>query len=159
MGYIENNLGKSESVVKKADRNGLFLVGAWIIGILFCWLLLIPFIKAIVKTVQFNHTELTLTNKRLVGKVGVINTNVMDSPLNKIQNVVVSQTFGGKMFNYSTITVTTAAGSYNFDAIKDGNAFKNRITAQIDQYEEDRIKQQASEMAKSMAEVMNANKN
>ena len=32
------------------------------------------------------------------------------------------------------------------------------ITAQIDRYEEDRIKQQANETAKSMAGVLNANK-
>ena len=32
------------------------------------------------------------------------------------------------------------------------------VTAQIDQYEEDRIKQQADEMAKSMAGVLNAGK-
>ena len=66
--------------------------------------------------------------------------------------------FGGKIFNYSLITVATASGSYKFDAIKNGNAFKNMITAQIDRYEEDRIKQQANETAKSMAGVLNANK-
>lgn len=158
MGYIENNLGKNEAVVKIAERNGLFLLWTWIKGILFFWLLLIPLIKAIIKTVQFTHTELALTNKRLVGKVGVVNTDAMDSPLNKIQNVAVTQTLGGKIFNYSLITVTTAAGSYKFGAIKNGNAFKNMITSQVDQFEEDRVKQQANEMAKSMAGVLNANK-
>lgn len=158
MGYTEKNLSKNEVVVKVAERNGLFLLGTWIKGVLFCWLLLIPLIKAIIKTIQFTHVELALTNKRLIGKIGVLNTDAMDSPLNKIQNVAVTQTFGGKIFNYSLITVATASGSYNFDAIKNGNAFKNMITAQIDRYEEDRIKQQANETAKSMAGVLNANK-
>ncbi len=158
MGYTEKNLSKNEVVVKVAERNGLFLLGTWIKGVLFCWLLLIPLIKAIIKTIQFTHVELALTNKRLIGKIGVLNTDAMDSPLNKIQNVAVTQTFGGKIFNYSLITVATASGSYKFDAIKNGNAFKNMITAQIDRYEEDRIKQQANETAKSMAGVLNANK-
>ena len=82
----------------------------------------------------------------------------MDSMLNKVQNVKVTQSFGGKIFNYSDIIVTTAAGSYKFGAIKNGNQFKNMVTAQIDQFEEDRIKQQADEMAKSMAGVLNAGK-
>ena len=33
--YVENNLGKNETIVKKADRNGLFLLSAWLKGILF----------------------------------------------------------------------------------------------------------------------------
>ena len=40
--YVENNLGKGETIVKKAELNPAALVGAWIFGILFCWLLLIP---------------------------------------------------------------------------------------------------------------------
>lgn len=158
MGYAENNLGKNEKIIKVADRNGLFLLSAWITGILFCWLFLIPFFKAIIKTVQFNNIELALTNKRLIGKTSVVNTEAMDSMLNKVQNVKVTQSLGGKIFNYSDIVVTTAAGSYKFSAVKNGNQFKNMVTAQIDQFEEDRIKQQADEMAKSMAGVLNAGK-
>lgn len=156
MGYAENNLGKNEKIIKVADRNWLFLLTTWFKGILFCWLLLIPLIKAIIKTIQFYNIELALTNKRLIGKNGVVNTSAMDSPLNKIQNIKVTQSLWGKIFNFSKILVTTAAGSYYFEAIKNGNQFKNMVTAQIDQYEEDRIKQQADEMAKSMAGVLNA---
>lgn len=159
MAYVENNLTKNEVIVKKADRNGLFLLGVWIKGILFCWLLLIPLIKAIIKTVQFNNVELAITNKRIVGKTGVVNTDALDAPLNKIQNVSVNQSFGGKIFNYSTVQINTAAGVWKFNAIKNGDKFKGMIMAQVDQYEEDRIKQQAAEMASAMAGVMNANNN
>lgn len=155
MAYVENNLTKNEVIVKKADRNGLFLLGVWIKGILFCWLLLIPLIKAIIKTVQFNNVELAITNKRIVGKTGVVNTDALDAPLNKIQNVSVNQTFGGKIFNYATIQINTAAGVYKFGAIKNGNQFKGMIMGQIEQYEEDRIKQQAAEMASAMAGALN----
>ncbi len=154
MSYVEKNLGKNEQIVKMADKNGLYLIGVWLKGILFCWLLLIPLIKAIIATVRFAKIELAITNKRIIGKVGVLNTNSLDSPLNKIQNVSEDQTFGGKIFNYSTITITTAAGSYKYSCIKRGAAFKNAIMAQIDQYEEDRIKQQAAEMAAAMSGAM-----
>lgn len=154
MGYVESNLGKNEKIIKKVDKNGLALVPTWLGGILFFWLLLIPLIKAIVKTVQFKHSELAVTNKRIMGKVGVVNTDALDAPLNKVQNVGVTQPFWGKIFNYSTITVSTAVNKYVFRFIKNGNQFKNIVVAQIDQYEEDRIKQQADEMAKSMAGVL-----
>jgi len=153
--YVENNLTKNETIVKKADVNGLYLIGVWVVGILFCWLLLIPLIKAIVKTVQFNNIELAITNKRIVGKVGVANTKALDAPLNKIQNVSVTQKLGGKMFNYGTVQIDTAAGKYYFPSIKNADAFKGMIMAQIDQYEEDRIAQQAQQMANAMAGVLN----
>lgn len=153
--YVENSLGKNETIVKKADRNGLFLVGAWIKGILLCWLLLIPTVKAIIATVRFNAVELACTTKRVVGKIGFANTKAMDAPLNKIQNMSVSQPFFGKIFNYGTVTITTAAGEFQFGAIKNAEAFKRIVMAQVDQFEEDRMKQQADQMAKAMAGAIN----
>lgn len=156
--YVENNLGKNETIIKKADLNGLFLLSKWIVGILFFWLLLIPTIKALVATVRFKNIELAITNKRLIGKVGVANTQALDAPLNKIQNVSVSQGFWGKIFNFGTVRIDTAAGKFEFGAIKNADAFKGMIMAQIDQYEEDRVKQQAAEMANAMSAALNANK-
>lgn len=155
MSYVEKNLSKNEVIVKMADRNALFLIGTWIKGILLCWLLFIPLIKAIAATIRFLKVELAITNKRVVGKVGVFNTKTLDAPLNKIQNVAENQKFFGKIFNYSTITISTAAGTFEFDCIKSGAKFKNMILAQVDQYEEDRIKQQANEMAQAMANAIN----
>lgn len=153
--YVENNLGRNEEIVKNAELNGLFLLGTWIKGILLFWLLFIPTIKALIATIKFMHIELAITNKRIVGKVGVLNTSALDAPLNKIQNVAVHQPFFGKIFNYGTVVIDTAAGKYTFEAIKRADAFKNMVLAQIDQYEEDRIKQQATEMANAMSAALN----
>ena len=155
MGYVENHLNRGEQVVKKADRNGLFLLAAWIKGILLCWLLLIPTIKAIIATVRFKHVELAVTNKRVVGKMGVANTDSLDSPLDKIQNVGVSQKMFGKIFNYGTVEIVTAAKKYDFGSINNAEAFKGMIMSQIDQFSEDKLKQQAQFMAQSMASVIN----
>ena len=153
--YVEQNLNRNEIIVKKADLNPAKLVWAWVGGILFFWLLFIPTIKAIIATVRFCHTELAITNKRIIGKVGVANTKSLDAPLNKIQNASVSSTLFGKIFNYSTVCITTAAGSYNFSGIKNGEAFKGMVMQQIDQAEEDRIKEQAAQMASAMSAVIN----
>lgn len=152
--YVDRSLGKNETVVNAAALNKLFLVGTWIKGILLCWLLLIPTIKAIVATVRFFHIELAITNKRVIGKIGVLNTKAMDAALNKIQNVSVTQPFWGKVFNFGTVQIDTAAGKFTFEAIKNADSFKNMVLAQIDQYEEDRVKQQAAEMASAMASAM-----
>ena len=148
--YVENNLGKNENVVKKAELNKLFLVGP-VLSMIF--IITIP--SAIIKIVNFFNIELAITNKRIIGKVGLFKTQVLDAPLNKIQSVKVTQNFWGKIFNHGIINISTAAGEYNFAGIKNADAFKRMIMAQIDQYEEDRVKQQAEEMAKSMASVLN----
>ena len=153
--YVEKNLGKNEAIVKKADLNGLFLVATWIKGILLCWLLLIPTVKAIIATVRFKNVELAVTTKRIIGKIGVASTQALDAPLNKVQNVAVAQPFFGKIFNYGTIQINTAAGEYLFGAIKNADAFKKVIMSQIDQFEEDRLKQQADQMAQAMAGAIN----
>ena len=154
--YVENNIGMNENIVQKAKLTKLFLVGTWIKGILLCWLLFIPVFKAIVATIRHFKTELGITNKRIIGKVGIINTKALDAPLNKIQNVSSEQKFWGKIFNYGTIKVNTAAGSYDFDGVSSPDEFKRSIMNQIEQYEQDRVKQQAAEMASAMAGALKA---
>ncbi len=155
--YVEQNLGRNENIVKKADLNGIALVGKWIFGILFFWLLFIPLIKAIAATVKFFNIELAITNKRVVGKVGVANTSALDAPLDKIQNASVNQKLFGKMFNYGTICIDTAAGKYIFPYVKNADAFKGTLMAQIDQAQEDKMQLQAEKMAAAMAGVINKN--
>ncbi len=155
--YVENNLTKNETIVKKADLNPLALVGSWIFGILFFWLLFIPLFKAIAATIRFNNIELAITNKRVVGKVGVFNTKALDAPLDKIQNVSVSQTLGGKIFNHGIVTVDTAAGKFTFGMIKNADAFKSQLMAQVDQFQEDKLQLQAEKMAAAMSGVINKN--
>ncbi len=152
--YVENQLGKEEQIVKKAVFSKLSLLGIWIKGILLCWLLLIPTIKAIIATIDLCSRALAVTNKRLVGKYGIVKTEAMDSPLNKVQNITVKSGLGGKIFNYGTVEITTAAKTYAFGFVKNPDGYKAAISAQIDQYEEDQAKRQAAEMAKAMAGVM-----
>ena len=132
----------------------LVLVAALPTGLL-CWLLLIPTIKAIAATIRFNKTQLAVTNKRIIGKVGVFNTKTLDAPLNKIQNTSSESKFFGKIFNFGTIKINTAAGAYDFYGIKNVEAFKGVIMSQIEEYEEQRMRDQASQMASAMASVIN----
>ncbi len=153
--YVENNLGRGETVIKKADLNPLALLGAWIAGVLFFWLLFIPTIKAIIATIQFFNMELAITNKRVVGKVGVLNTKSLDAPLDKVQNAGVQQTLFGKIFNYGTVTIDTAAGKFSFSFVKNGDAFKGQLMSQIDIFQEEKIQLQAEKMANAMAGAIN----
>ena len=152
--YVENNLNKNEQIILKAELNPIRLVLSWVGGILFFWLI-VPLFSAIKNTILHVNTELAITNKRIIGKVGFANSSSLDAPLNKIQNVSAATTLFGKIFNYGVITITTAAGQFRFAGIKKVDALKGVVMNQIDQYEEDRIKQQAAEMANAMAGALN----
>ena len=138
--YVERNLGRNENIVKKAEKN---------------WLTMIFNFLNVRKVIGFLSFDLAITNKRVIGKTGLISTKALDAPLNKVQNASVANGLFGKIFNYGTVRIDTAAGTYTFYGIKNPNNFKTMLMNQIDQYEEDKIKQQAEEMAKSMASVLN----
>ena len=93
---------------------------------------------------------MVITNKRVRGKTGLINTNELDSPLNKINGVQVKQGLLGKMFNYGTISITTASTVFHFDMISEPNDFKTILNNQIEIYDEERIEKQAKKMAEAM---------
>ena len=157
--FVENNLNKNEEIVLKAKLNPIFLVGKWIVGILFCWLLLIPFFKAIGATITYCNTELAITNKRVIGKVGFADSKSLDAPLNKIQSSSSGSTLFGKIFNYGWVKIDTAAGKFTWSGVKSADAFKRTLMGQIEQYEEDRVKEQAMQMAEAMkGAIAGANK-
>ena len=152
--YVESNLNRGEVIVEEAKKSIVVLLPDWILAVLFCWTLIVPII-VLIETFQFFNVELAFTNKRVIGKAtsakGDDTTKTMDAPLNKIQSASVSQKLWGKVFKYGTVRVDTAAGRYNFGFIKDPHGFKNRLMAQIEEYENDKIKEQAAQMASAMA--------
>ncbi len=152
--YVERNLNLKETVLMKAQLDPVHLVIAWIWGIVGCFLLLIPTIAAIKMTITYLNTELAVTDKRVIGKAGFINSAALDAPLNKIQNVTVASGFWGKIFKYGDIKVQTAGDPIVFFGIKDADGFKKFLMNQIEEYEDRRIKAQAEELAAAM----NANK-
>jgi uncharacterized membrane protein YdbT with pleckstrin-like domain len=158
--YIDENLGRDEQVVYRAKLHwAMFIPGAiWaflaivifasadavmaglVLGIL---LLINPFIR-------FVTTELGFTNKRVIGKTGLINTKSLDSPLNKLNNSSVSSGLFGKIFGYGNVSISTSSGSYAYKGIAEPETLRAALMQQIERYDEDRIKRQAAEMASAI---------
>lgn len=113
-------------------------------------MILIGFWWYIRDIIKFITNRITVTNKRVTGKIGVINTEELNSPLRKITGVKVEQGAGGKILNYGTIIITTAANVYKFDMIDRPNKFKSILLQQIEKSEEDKMDLQAQKMAKAL---------
>lgn len=139
--------------MKKTIKEGKISISTLIIRLIidcFAICILIGLIWIVKDLIKFFTTKLIITNKRVNGKTGLINTNKLDSPLNKINGVQVKQGLFGKIFNYGTVSITTASTTFNFDYIDKPNEFKNILNNQIEKYDDDRIEKQAKKMAKAM---------
>lgn len=102
--YAETNLTNNEKIILKAKKS---------------------FIAIFPHFIRFLTTELALTNKKVIGKVGLIRTHSVASALNKIQNISISSGLFGKIFSYGTIKIETAgAEPVSFYGIKKPESFK-----------------------------------
>ncbi len=153
--YAEEHLYEGEYIVETAPRDIWNLVGKWVLGILFCWLLA-PLIYVIVETVIFTHTELVLTNRRLIFKRGVVNIKAKDIPLPKVKGVSVQITFWGRIFNWGVVYIDTEYGTMKYK-IQDAEDFKTTVIGQLDQFERDRMAEQSAWMAQALLRGMNNN--
>ena len=136
-------------IIKEGKISIVTIIIRLVIDLCAC-MIIIGFFWVVRDIIKFLTTKLTITDKRLNGKTGLINTNELDSPLNKINGVQVKQKLFGKIFNYGTISVTTASTVFNFDYIDHPNEFKNLLNNQIEIYEDDRMQKQAQKMAEAM---------
>lgn len=172
MSYLERNLGKGEEIISKCEVSKTAIIPNIIIGVLVFFvpffliglfehepvLVLMSFIIApiVCATVSLplylmiKSTELGLTNKKILGKYGIINTKVMDSPIGKVNSVTVEQGLGGKIFGYAKIVISTSSGGYTFNFIKNADSFRSAVMEQIDIAEEEKLRKQAEQLAGAM---------
>lgn len=145
MSYVEKNLSKEERVVYSAKIHWASLIPHIILMII-----VIGFVTIIPALIRMFTTELVITNKKIVGKLGLLNTKSMDSPLNKINNIKIEQKLIGKILGYGDVQVVTSSGEYNFKCIAKPDEFKRMVNQEIDNFDESRISKQAEKLAESI---------
>lgn len=121
-------VGVNESIKIPVKINPIVVVLKWIWGVLGCWLLFIPTYKAIRATVIYCTTEYLVTDKNVMEKYGVFRTRTNQLPLDKIENVIVTYTFWGKVFNYATVTFLGANNNpITFIFVKNAEKIKKQV--------------------------------
>lgn len=163
--YIKNSTATNETIVFESNQHWISLLPRGVVSAFFllCGLsstdILFPmFILALLfiasPLIRFLTSELGFTDKRLIGKLGLIRTKSLDAPLNKINNVSVSSGLFGKVFGYGNIHITTSSGAYLYKGVANPEIFRVNLMKQIDQFDKDRIRHQASEMASAMKGII-----
>jgi membrane protein YdbS with pleckstrin-like domain len=113
------SLGPDEKILYKARKHWVYLVGSVgvILGVSYVLVFLfkmnfvllggVPL--AIYFFMSWRNNFWVITNKRLIYEWGVLTRNAMETPLEKINNVVYKKDPVGMIFNYGTVYVESAA--------------------------------------------------
>ncbi len=130
--YLEEMLGQNERILLRARKHWSILFGnialeivltiALIVAIftllplvalplmpLGFILVLVPLIGMVRDFLLWYNRQYIVTNRRVIQTAGVFSKDVVDSSLEKVNDVKLSQSFWGRMFDYGDIEILTAS--------------------------------------------------
>jgi uncharacterized membrane protein YdbT with pleckstrin-like domain len=92
-------------------------------------LVLLPLISMLRDILTWTNHEYLVTNRRVIQISGIFNKNVVDSSLEKVNDVKMTQSFFGRMFDYGDVEILTASeiGVNLFRRIGDPVKFKTAM--------------------------------
>jgi uncharacterized membrane protein YdbT with pleckstrin-like domain len=144
--FIENNLAAGEQLLYRTQPHWIVFSRptALTLGLLlFLRLfpassvlayLMIPLILIvwIAKLIEYTCSEFGVTNQRVLVKTGLIQVNIVDTLLQRIESVQVAQSLLGKIFGYGTVTICGTGGDkYPFLWIKHPLLFRSHVQQQM----------------------------
>lgn len=154
MGYLESLMGRYEGIVFKTRRHWLVILPTIlvnsllslliIVGCLFLvsqvgpWALLLllllgfPLGKLALDFLHWWNEQYVITNRRVVQVEGIINKHVIDSSLEKVNDVVLDQSLWGRFLGYGDVEILTASeiGVNRLDRVANPVKFKTEMLNQ-----------------------------
>jgi hypothetical protein len=96
-------------------------------------LLIVALVCVIVGIAKRNSTEMAVTNKRLVIKVGIATRETIDLLLQQVESIKVDESFMGRILGYGTVIVRGTGGTPDdFDRISNPIEFRKQVQQQIE---------------------------
>jgi uncharacterized membrane protein YdbT with pleckstrin-like domain len=161
MGYIESLIARNERIAFVTHQHWIVLLRAFIANLLLCILivavvaalyilplppsrfltlfrllplvlLLIPFLRMAFKIIKWWNESYIITNRRVIQTEGIINKHVIDSSLEKVNDVVLTQSALGRILGYGDVEILTASeiGVNRFERIAGPVRFKTEMLNQ-----------------------------
>lgn len=89
-------------------------------------------LAAVVDAILYSTFEFAVTNKRVVGKMGLIRRTSVEVLLDKIEGIAVDQSILGRILGYGTIIITTGTPAVPFANVADPLAIRQAVQMQIE---------------------------
>lgn len=148
--YIQEMLGKNERILLVTRQHWFVLFSNILLEIILTLVLiaavvaltilyplaalgfvlaLVPLAGMVRDILVWYNREYIVTNRRVIQISGVLNKNVVDSSLEKVNDVKMSQSFFGRLFDYGDVEILTASelGVNLFQRIGDPVRFKTAM--------------------------------
>ena len=135
MKYLDQLLGKNEQILFRTRQHffvvfsgilreililivvgvGFYAVEKWspsqapLFYILLSLVAVVTLALMIADILRWRYEEFLITNHRVIQCSGIFNKKVLDSSLNKINDVALQHNWLGRMFNYGTLDILTAS--------------------------------------------------
>ncbi|HET9015045.1 MAG TPA: PH domain-containing protein [Thermomicrobiaceae bacterium] len=132
MAYIDGMLGDGERILVMERRDPLFLVGhlaplvviaaavlgvgAWLMtaqsrlaGALVMALAIVPIAVALWRFLWWQREQYFITNLRIIQVEGIVTKSVFDSSLEKVNDIKLTQSLFGRIFDYGDLEVVTGS--------------------------------------------------
>ncbi len=135
MGYVEGLLGSNEDIVVKTRQHWLVLASSFLSNLVFAVIIIVVSVVATVfggavlgplpllllvllvfpllvflrVFLEWWNEEYIVTNRRVIQVEGVINKHVIDSSLEKVNDVVLDQSYLGRLLNYGNVEILTGS--------------------------------------------------
>lgn len=148
MGYIDSNLMNGEEIIYKANIHWVIFIPSALIFLVAIFLYISDFtdsdvlasiailislyslLKAFITKIT---TELAITSKRIVVKVGLIRRNTIELNHNKVESFNIDQTVLGRIFFFGTLIVNgTGGGKTAIPSIDNPLEFRKNAMELID---------------------------
>lgn len=141
------------ALLSAISEGGVNSMNSWLILIVSGVLILIGIIPFIIRLVRFLSADLAVTNRRVIGKIGVVSIKSLDYHIDKVDSIKISTTFWGRIFRYYTVEVTGSGEGNNikFEGISNANQFKNAVNEAIERHAAEARRQQAEQIAMAMS--------
>ncbi len=143
MGFISDNLMKEEEVVYEGKLHWIiFVPGIVLIVIGFlCFslpglaaiLIMIGLAMILAAYIKKVTTEIAVTNKRVLGKTGLIRRDTIDLNLKKVESLYADQGIFGRILNYGAVRIVgTGGSSFRVNGVDKPIEYKKAANEQID---------------------------
>jgi uncharacterized membrane protein YdbT with pleckstrin-like domain len=164
LGYVEQNLNPGERILYATHLHWLVLIRSILVDLIFSlaglaliiWgfagthsqrgeaqaaeiagtvLIAIGTFIFAIAAVRRNATEMAVTNKRVIIKVGFMTKRTIELFLSKVESVGVEQSMFGRMMGYGSITVRGTGGTNEpFDHVANPLEFRRQVQRQIEEH-------------------------
>lgn len=110
--YVDSNLIKDETVLHRGTLSLWALSGYIVPGILLIPFFGIGLVLLLVAYIKYKTTELAVTNKRVIAKVGFISRETIELNLSKTESIQINQSLLGRIFNYGSLSINGTGSSH-----------------------------------------------